>query len=126
MIALFNARDRWRGYFDARVEAIGDARLITTLPCVTEAPYMLKVLANRIDLMRWLAAGGARVVELPAAAFLQMAGWMERYSERREMDFADASLMWLAIDAGTRQILTTDRNDFERYRLPGNKRFEIL
>ncbi len=42
------------------------------------------------------------------------------------MDFADASLMWLAISSGTTEILTVERADFERYRLPSGKVFSIL
>ena len=43
---------------------------------------------------------------------------MRRYgaSSRREMDLADASLIWLAHETGLREIMTTDANDFSRYR----------
>lgn len=42
------------------------------------------------------------------------------------MDFANASLISLAIEAQTTNILITDLGDFERYRLPGDRRFVIL
>jgi predicted nucleic acid-binding protein len=57
-----------------------------------------------------------------------MTGWMRRHTEpgKREMDFADASLYWLSVATGIRQILTIDKADFARYRLPDGRRFEIL
>ena len=51
-----------------------------------------------------------------------------RYTERgkREMDFADASLYWLAAETGIRDILTIDVSDFGRYRLPDGQAFNLL
>jgi predicted nucleic acid-binding protein len=53
---------------------------------------------------------------------------MRRYSEayKREMDFADASLYWLAVETGVNELLTVDVTDFSRYRLPGRKAFSLL
>jgi predicted nucleic acid-binding protein len=53
---------------------------------------------------------------------------MRRYSERgkREMDLADASLYWLAVETGLTEILTVDVPDFSRYRLPRGKAFTLL
>jgi predicted nucleic acid-binding protein len=43
-----------------------------------------------------------------------------------EMDFADASLYWLAAETGLTEILTVDVSDFSRYRLPRGKAFTLL
>jgi predicted nucleic acid-binding protein len=53
---------------------------------------------------------------------------MRRYTEtdKREMDLADASLYWLACETGITDVMTTDRNDFERYRLPDGRPFNII
>ena len=42
------------------------------------------------------------------------------------MDFADATLVTLAEEIDTDLILTTDRRDFEVYRIHGRKLFEVL
>ncbi|MDD5036137.1 MAG: hypothetical protein PHE55_15405 [Methylococcaceae bacterium] len=42
------------------------------------------------------------------------------------MDLADASLYWLANQTGIVEIMTVDRNDFERYRLPDVRAFVLL
>ena len=57
-----------------------------------------------------------------------MRGWMRRYSEpgKREMDLADASLYWLATQTGITHIMTVDRKDFQRYRLPDGRAFLVI
>jgi predicted nucleic acid-binding protein len=42
------------------------------------------------------------------------------------MDLADASLVWLAQDTNTLNVMTMDVRDFSRYRLPDGRHFEIL
>ena len=42
------------------------------------------------------------------------------------MDFADATLYWVASETGVREIMTTDVRDFSRYRLPDGQFFSIL
>jgi predicted nucleic acid-binding protein len=57
-----------------------------------------------------------------------MVDLMRRYTQapRTEMDLADASLVWLAGDTGVTKIMTLDKRDFSRYRLPDGRAFEIL
>jgi predicted nucleic acid-binding protein len=50
---------------------------------------------------------------------------MERYRER-DIDFADAALVWLAEQSGQHAILTVDEGDFSRFRLKGGKRFRLV
>jgi len=54
-----------------------------------------------------------------------MWAWMQGYSDR-EVDFADASLVWLGDRRQTDLIATTDFNDFQSYRLPNKKPFRLL
>ena len=49
---------------------------------------------------------------------------MLRYDDR-PMDFADATLVHVANRESISLILTIDHNDFETYRLAGNKKFTI-
>jgi predicted nucleic acid-binding protein len=87
---------------------------------------MLSHLDNRLRLLSWLNEGGALVYNFSASDLKPMKEWIRRYSNRRDMDFADASLVWLANAVATEEILTLDYNDFERYRLPSGKLFHIL
>ena len=50
------------------------------------------------------------------------------YTEKtkRDMDLADASLIWLGHETGLREIMTIDVKDFVRYRLPDGDALEVL
>ncbi len=53
---------------------------------------------------------------------------MKKYTEpiKRELDFVDASLYWLATETGITEIMTKDHRDFSRFRFPENQHFHIL
>ena len=101
--------------------------LATTWPCVVEASYLLAPPA-RFALLRWVAAGGLTVFPFAQESLEEMVELMRKYTEspRAEMDLADASLVWLAADTGVTRVMTMDRRDFSRYRLPDGRAFEIL
>ena len=46
--------------------------------------------------------------------------------QKRDMDLADASLIWLGHETGLREIMTIDVKDFARYRLPDGDALEVL
>ena len=50
---------------------------------------------------------------------------MSRYWDR-PMDFADATLVYLARRESLSTILTVDRADFETYRIEGKRKFRVL
>jgi len=127
-VALFAADDRHHARFDALLAELSPAglRLITTWPCVVEAAYLLDA-PQRFELLQWIELGGAQVYPFDAHHLADMVGWMRRYTDRkREMDFADASLYWLACETGVTEIMTVDNADFNRYRLPDGGRFSLL
>jgi uncharacterized protein len=55
----------------------------------------------------------------------QIEGLMDDRADR-PMDFADATLVYLAAREALSLILTVDHGDFETYRLPGRKKFTIM
>jgi uncharacterized protein len=124
LIALFDPSAEEHQHYRAELRQAGN--LLTTWPCVTEALHILPRLALKLALLQWIGGAGIVVHPFDAEAIPSMIDWIERYSERREMDFADASLVWLAQETGCRRIMTTDVRDFTRYRLAGGKRFDIL
>lgn len=127
LVAMFDKLDRHRERIVKALNLAGGPPLITTWPCVTEATHVLGRIDMQVALLTFIRRGGALVFDFAALELEQFEQWMVKYSDRRRrMDFADASLIWLAVEARTHEILTTDLNDFERYRLPGGKRFEIL
>ena len=129
LIALFAVDDRHHQRFDTlvRERAKEGLRLLTTWPCVVEASYLLKPL-QRYELLDWVEAGGALVYPFEPHHLGDMVKWMRQYTAigKREMDLADASLYWLAVETGVLEIMTVDLADFSRYRLPDGRAFAIL
>ena len=79
-------------------------------------------------MLHWVELGGALVYPFEAYHLADMVKWMRQYSKKnkREMDLADASLYWLAIETGVTKIMSTDVADFSRYRLPDGRAFTLL
>lgn len=127
MVALFDDADVHHERYVAKMAAATGHMLATTWPCVTEASYILSP-RNHMALLRWLQRGAAEVVSFDTGDLEPMIDWMQAYSEPRKalMDLADASLVWLGAKLDCNAILTEDRRDFLRYRLPGGRAFEIL
>jgi predicted nucleic acid-binding protein len=101
----------------------GTDRLFTTWPVVTECTFALE--RNREALFDWLLASGISAVDFGLDDLPTMRAWAASYRDR-QVDFADATLVWAATKQGTNLIATTDFNDFETYRLPNRKAFKNL
>lgn len=129
LIALFAVDDNHHARFDALVKDLSarGLRLLTTWPCIVEASYLLEI-PQRFEMLKWIELGGATVYPVEPVNLGDIVRWMRRYSEagKREMDFADASLYWLAVETGITEIMTVDVSDFSRYRLPRGKTFTLL
>jgi len=62
---------------------------------------------------------------VPVQSYPDLAANIQKYADR-DIDFADASLVWLADQTGLRRILTVDVADFSTLRLKNGKRFELI
>ena len=123
LVALGKAQDPLHSAARAYLQ---DCRipLATVGAVVVETCHFLGLQARRA-LLEWLANGGPTVVEVPPEAYPELSRTMERYKER-DIDFADAALVWLAEQTGHRSILTVDESDFSRFRLKGRGRFDLV
>lgn len=95
--------------------------MVTTWPVLAEVCHFLPE-RSQIRFLRWAAAGGLSVVELPETALAEIAAWKEKYRDL-PMDLADASLLWVAEQTGITDILTIDLRGFSVYRLANGKAF---
>ena len=123
LIALFRRRDRHHLRVK-RYLAVSSARLVTTLPVVTEVCHFLNS-RGKLAFLTWVRRGGLTIQAVGAEDFEQIGAIMERYQDR-DIDFADASLIWLADRMNSTAVLTVDRRDFEVYRLSNGKAFQIV
>lgn len=99
-------------------------RLITVAPSIVETCFFLVPQAKQ-HLLDWVHEGSLAVLDVPVAAYPELSLIIGKYADRN-VDFADAALVWLAGESGLRRILTVDRADFSLFRLKGGKRFDVL
>ena len=98
-------------------------QLVTTSAIIVEACHFFTPDA-RINLLNSIGPRLA-VIEVPVLSYPDLAATIGKYSDR-DVDFADASLVWLAERSGLRQVLTVDVADFSTFRLSNGKRFELI
>jgi predicted nucleic acid-binding protein len=91
---------------------------------IVESCYFLDAKA-KVALLNWVQCGGIKVVDVPVIAYSDIAQSIEKYADH-EIDFTDATLIWLANSYQQQQILTVDKNDFSTFRLKNNQWFQLL
>lgn len=123
LIALFRRRDRLHRAARNHLQA-HTYPLVTVAPVVVETSFFLPA-RGKADLLESILRGGMAVAELPQDAYREIKAIVLKYADR-DIDFADAALIWFAGVSGCRSILTVDERDFSVYRLKGNKRFEVI
>jgi len=96
--------------------------LITVSPVVVETSFFLNA-AAKIQFLDLARSERLKTFELPIVAYGEIGAIIRKYADR-DIDLADAALLWFANRTGVRHILTTDSADFGVYRLKNGKRFE--
>lgn len=91
---------------------------------ITETCHFLSTDGKRA-LLTWIQRGGLALQPVGVDDFDEIAPVLERYSDR-EMDFADATLVWLADLINTLDVMTVDRRDFLVYRSQTGKPFNLV
>lgn len=124
IVGLLRPTDRHHGRAKAFFAALRPAdTLLTTWPVITECAFIMR---HHEELFwDWLLDSELQLEEFGLDDIPAMRAWRARYTDR-EVDFADASLIWLADRRGTTLIATTDFDDFETYRLPNRKPLKLL
>ncbi len=101
---------------------------VTTWPVITETCHMLATCLGPVAEVAFIRSGvmGAfDVFTLDRTHLPRIETLMEKY-RTLPMDLADASLVILAEEAGTGDILSTDTRDFGAYRWKNRKPFKNL
>ncbi len=123
LIALFHPADRLAASAQAYLRKHRHP-LATVAPVIVETCFFLSA-AEKSDLLDWAQRGGIAVVETPADCYAELASIIGRYADR-DIDLADAALIWLANTSGQNRVLTMDSRDFSAYRLKQGRRFELV
>jgi uncharacterized protein len=125
ILALLDRTDRWD---DSCAHAFRDLRLplLTSEAVLAELFHLVGDGRQEVEAAWKFVRSGALVLgtiehsELPHLHTL-----MSRYWDR-PMDFADATLVYLAKRESLSVILTVDYADFATYRIEGKRQFRIL
>lgn len=126
-LALANRRDRHH----ARAKrALAEHRgpFVTTWPVMTETCHLLATRLGppaQVAFIRSGALGAFSVFALDRTHLPRIELLMEKYRDL-PMDLADASLVLLAEETGSGDILSTDTRDFGAYRWKNRKPFRNL
>ena len=129
IVAMFSRSDpdasHYRKLFDQAT--LEHWALATCWPCLVEASPKLAP-PQRYAMLRWAGSGAVTVYALEAEHLEDTVALMKHWTvpPKTEMDLADAALVRLANELGVNRIMSTDRRDFNRYRLADGRAFEIL
>ncbi|MGH6631641.1 MAG: type II toxin-antitoxin system VapC family toxin [Burkholderiales bacterium] len=123
LVALFRPAERLRA--PAREFLRNNRRpLLTVAPVIVETCFFLDP-DGKGRLLEWIQRGAVAVAEVPTSAYAEICTIIRKYADR-EIDFADAAIVWLAEKTGCRTILTVDVRDFSVFRLAKGKRFQLV
>jgi predicted nucleic acid-binding protein len=124
LIAILDRGDRDHERCVAALKGL-PAPLLTTWMPVTEAMHLLDFSrAGQEALLEMVERQALQVLAIDEADVPQIKALMRTYAEL-PMDFADATLVRVAIREGLSEIFTLD-DDFNVYRLGGRRRFNIV
>ena len=126
LVAALNRRDSQHARCAAALASFSGT-LITTGAVVTEAMHFLGGLPDgAATLAGFLDEAQAEIRDCFAAPQLRACSQLMKKYADTPMDFADATLVLLADDAGLDQILTLDERGFRTYRFRGTRRFRLV
>ena len=129
ILALLDRSDRWHR---ACVDAFRQLRLplLTSEAVLTEVFHLVGDTRAAMEATWKFVRSGALVLgTIEHAELTHLHGLMSRYWDRanyRNMDFADATLVYLAKRESLSVILTVDHADFATYRIKGKRQFRVF
>ncbi len=101
-------------------------RLYSTEAVLTEVLYLLNFSTTaQCAALDFVLEAVVEIVPVNTKSLKKVKSMMKKYADL-PMDFADATIVCLAIDAGIQNIVTFDRKDFAIYKLPRKKNFTIM
>jgi len=125
ILALLDRNDRWHA-------ACAEAFLHLRLPLVTSTAVLTELFHLVGDGRRemeaawsFIESGAVVLATITDTEISEVHTLMSRYWDR-PMDFADATLVYLARRESIATILTIDHSGFETYRIEGRRKFRIL
>lgn len=102
-----------------------EGAVVSTEAVLTEATHLLsRVPGGAAACLEFFLRGGATLIPTSKVALERCRDLIAKYSDL-PMDYADATLVVLGEELGTKLVLTTDRRDFSVYRTRTGGSFEV-
>ena len=125
ILALLDRNDRWHSQCAAAIRQLR-LPLLTSEAVLTELFHLVGDSRREVEAAWKFVRSGALVLgSIEGAELGQLQVLMSRYWDR-PMDFADATLVFLAKRESIATILTVNHADFETYRIEGKRRFRVV
>lgn len=124
-MALLDRTDRWHRVC---VDAFRELRLplVTSEAVLTELFHLVGDSRQEMEgAWKFLRSGALTLAAIEDLELHDIRALMSRYWDR-PMDFADATLVHLAMRESLSTIFTVDQADFETYRIDGRRRFRCF
>jgi predicted nucleic acid-binding protein len=125
ILALLDRNDRWHSRCAAAIRQLR-LPLLTSEAVLTELLHLVGDSRREVEAAWKFVRSGALVLgNIEDTELAQLQVLMSRYWDR-PMDFADATLVFLARRESIATILTVNHADFETYRIEGKRRFRVV
>jgi len=124
-LALLDRTDRWHAVC---VETFSQLLLplVTSEAVLTELFHLAGDSRHEMEAAwKFIRSGAIVMATIEDSELPHLHALMVRYADR-PMDFADASLVYLAKREGLSTVFTVDHADFNTYRIDGRRRFRVL
>ena len=125
IVALLDRDDRWH---QLCLDTFRQLRLpaLTSEAVLTEVFHLIKRTSTDLEkVWKFLNQGAARIAPIENWELQQIEALMWKYQDC-EMDFADATLVYLAERESISVVFTIDQGDFATYRIGAKGRFQIV
>jgi predicted nucleic acid-binding protein len=125
ILALIDKSDDWHEVCTSTFSGL-PLPMLTSEAVLTELFHMAGVnRAKKESAWRFLRTGIIILATIEHSELEHIDALMSRYRDR-PMDFADATLVYLAQRESLEVVFTVDQTDFSIYRIGGKKRFQII
>ena len=125
ILAMLDDRDPWSGICRETFQSLR-LPLLTSQAVLTEVFHLAPGDRHGMEAVwTFIRSGAVKLAEILDSELPEIHALMSRYWDR-PMDFADATLVYLAKRESLSTIFTVDHADFETYRIEGRRRFRVL
>ncbi|MGA7520968.1 MAG: hypothetical protein WBW84_00710 [Acidobacteriaceae bacterium] len=125
ILAILDKDDRWHPFCSDTLSQLR-LPLLTSEAVLTELFHLFAKAPHQMrSTWTFIRSGALALATLSESELPRLNDLMSRYSDR-PMDFADATLVYLAERESISTVFTVDHADFSTYRIAGRRRFRIL